>query len=117
MDYEVTDSGAAFIENALRICNRFQVTWADLWGEDDGNPTAAAARLALGFLGKAAETGQLLGAVAVIQVLREVSLGHYELQEGVGLLKTAQLLSEKNIAVAAETFGISEAQVWDLVST
>jgi hypothetical protein len=113
MDYVLTDRGGQFLCRALATCDRFGVTWEQLWSTRATE--AEAAREFLEFDPKdpaeSEETGKLLGAAAVVQMLQNVASGQSSLEEATTLLDHARLLTDANIAVAADTFGLSAESV------
>ena len=117
VDYALTDLGRAFIHEALLICNEYGLSWSQLWLS--GTAEAETARRALNLFQKDAypdpdSASRLFGAYAVVQTLQSIAKGEEDLQAGVALLGRADLLNDANIEVAADTFGLSPGQVWDL---
>lgn len=109
MDYVLTDRGGQFLCRALTTCDRFGVTWEQLWSTK--TQEAEAARRFLEFDPKDEaepdDTGRLLGAAAVVQMLQNVVRGESSLEEAKTLLDHAHLLTDENLAAAAATFGLS----------
>lgn len=119
MDYVLTDRGEQFLCRALTTCDRFGVTWEQLWSTKTQEGDAA--RLFLEFDPKDTnepdETGKLLGAAAVVQMLQNVASGQSSLEEATALLDHAHLLTDDNLAVAAETFGLSLDSVRNVLTS
>ena len=114
MDYVLSTSGEQFICRALSTCQRYGVTWDQLWSTKAKE--AEEARRFLEFDQCEEETGKLLGAAAVVQLLQKVASREASLEETTALLKNAHLLTDDNIAFAADTFGLTEETVRSLLS-
>jgi hypothetical protein len=117
VNYVFTTAGELFICRALKTCSQFGVTWEQLWS-DARSKEAEAARQFLEFDLKThdTETGKLLGAAAVIQMLHSVVSEPSSLEATSKLLDHAHLLTEANIAVAADAMGLSLEHVRSVLS-
>ena len=117
MDYVLTDQGRAFLRDALTTCDRFSLSWYQLWSKEAHE--ADEARQFLDFSPEPAsedpdDTAKLLGTYAVVHMLQNIAAGNEDPKEGIALLRGAALLTNDVVEAAAATIGLSSAELWDI---
>jgi hypothetical protein len=118
MDYVLTDQGRAFLREALTTCNKYSLSWYQLWSAT--SPEADEARRFLDFSPEAVseeqpgESAKLFGAYAVVNMLQNIASGEEDPSAGIALLGKADLLTDEIVEAAAGTFGLSSAELWDI---
>lgn len=122
MDYVVSDQGADFIKNALILCKTLRIHWSSMWLTQALpvqlrvlQDVRGALALDLNAFDEPEDTGRIFGAIAFIYTLQSVAAGEAKLRDAVDLLRDAGLVTNTNIAVAAEALGISMDDVRELV--
>jgi hypothetical protein len=115
MHFEFTAEGMGFLFRALDACDKFGVTWYQLWAHEKGGEGA---RQAIGLddvIDEAApEAARLAGAAVVAQMFLNVANGDTTPSQAVRLLSHADLLTEENIDVVAEHYRVTSGQLLEL---
>ncbi len=116
MDYVLTDRGHAFLSSVLQTCAQQDLSWNDLWLHEEKDINEAIRELNLPAVGKEGreDTVRLLGVFALVQLL--FFSPAVDFREAVVLLGKADLLTEANIEIAAETLGVQKEEIWGLLA-
>lgn len=115
-DYTLTATGRAFVLRVLVVCVAMNLSWSQLWTAKTSKARTARKMLDLGKSSASlTETSRILGATVVTDLV-STFVRTTQFEYVVGLLAKTDLLSTTNVTIAAQSFGITDQKLWDLIS-